>query len=289
MNLYKYFLLLICNILVSHFAKGQCNDEYHNSTWYNSWISCVESKNPNPTRSNAHWIMYELDTFYYLHQSYIWNFNNIDSLDSGIKTVALDYSLDGKLWRSLDTIEVDIADGSKRYRSQPLYNFDSLIVKHILLSVIENYGGICAGFSEVKFDANPYLGIPLLDKDGDGYFSHEDCDDSNSFIFPGAAEIANNNIDEDCDGMDKIVSHTSEVENQVTLTPNPASEKILISNPNGHFFQLDIYDVTGKYVAHYASNGRLDLEIIVNELNPGLYFFKFVYDSYVHIEEVLII
>jgi len=38
------------------------------------------------------------------------------------------------------------------------------------------------------------------DRDGDGYDSSVDCNDNSSAINPGAAEICDDNIDNDCDG-----------------------------------------------------------------------------------------
>ena len=40
------------------------------------------------------------------------------------------------------------------------------------------------------------------DADGDGWTSDIDCDDTDHRIYPGAEDIPNDGIDQDCDGTD---------------------------------------------------------------------------------------
>ena len=47
--------------------------------------------------------------------------------------------------------------------------------------------------------------VLTIDSDGDGFDDVVDCDDTDQNTFPGAPEVPNDGIDQDCDGQDLIV------------------------------------------------------------------------------------
>ena len=46
---------------------------------------------------------------------------------------------------------------------------------------------------------------PAMDKDQDSFCPPQDCNDLDSTVYPGASEVAGDNLDQDCDGADKGV------------------------------------------------------------------------------------
>ena len=131
---------------------SQCYPDRHNTSASSSWISCEASLNPNPTRGEGHWIAYDLGELTNLGQMTIWNTNNPASLTSGAKTIEVDYSQDGINWIFFDSFEVPRGSASGFYEGEVGLDFENLTAEHLLLTITENHGGDCFGFSELRIE-----------------------------------------------------------------------------------------------------------------------------------------
>ena len=139
-------------------------------------------------------------------------------------------------------------------------------------------GVVIQNTASIYFDFNPPIvtntteNTLYLDEDMDGYYSIDDCDDFNDGINPGAIDIPNNGIDENCDG-DDLTTAVLEIDgNAISVAPNPTSDVVNIIY-QGTDFDIELYNVTGRMIKILRSN-QAQTKVDLSLLNDGVYVIK---------------
>ena len=165
----KKIIIIVLIIFGIHRSVAQCNTDRHSTSWFDGWISCQKTSNPNTERGVTHWILYDLGSIYALSTTKLWNSNDPSHLEYGVQQVYFDYSIDGINWNSLGSIHFPEASGKTTYEGTDGPDFDNKLARYVLLTPTSNYGGSCYGFSELKLNIgnevqaiDPDLGFAVL-------------------------------------------------------------------------------------------------------------------------------
>jgi len=102
------------------------------------------------------WIQYEFDGVYKLHEMWVWNSNQVIEafLGFGAKDVAVEYSIDGATWTTLEGVpQFARATGMPTYTANTVVQFGGVMAKFVRLTITTNWGGLASqtGLSEVRF------------------------------------------------------------------------------------------------------------------------------------------
>lgn len=222
----------------------------------------------------------ELTDIYIDHNQDIWfatdlgiiKFNHSNSTWENLKSVygekpytAVIYTPEDKLWLGEIFKGLHYFDpiGNHYYfqgnlSGQPSQVFDFLYYDG-MVRVIGNIGATVTGLSVI-----------YPDSDLDGFTAEVDCNDTLASINPDASEIANNGIDENCDGED-LVSGTHELSGfPIKIYPNPASSILHIQAESTNPLNIRLSNAMGQLILVQEGTSSIEL----NGLSDGLYWLE---------------
>jgi hypothetical protein len=131
-------------------GSGLDKNDGHSTDGNAMWLSAT---------AKPHWIQFEFDKVYALHELWVWNSNQLieSFVGFGAKTVKVEYSVDGITWTTLEGVpEFARAPGEPGYKPNTTVDFGGVSAKCVKLTIEANWGTVAqTGLAEVRFFSVP--------------------------------------------------------------------------------------------------------------------------------------
>jgi len=135
-------------------GSGLDKSDGHSTNGTDMWLSTTA----------PHWIQYQFDKIYTLHELWVWNSNQPVEpfIGFGAKAVKIEYSTDGTTWTPLANVpEFAKATGKPGYAANTIVSFAATPAKYVKLTIEKGWGSMpSAGLSEVRFFAIQSAAVP---------------------------------------------------------------------------------------------------------------------------------
>lgn len=164
------------------------------------------------------------------------------------------YTSDG-----LQMVQVTLCNKESIYSLEAISNSEAILTSRIQ-----------GRFHKKSFELNLEPPDCNTDNDGDGYPAGIDCDDSNPQVNPGAQEIPNNGMDEDCDGSDTKLTACADPAVAITVYPNPVEDQLRVDLRHQPA-SITLYDMLGRELQAGNYDGKGIVELDCTRLQSGVY------------------
>ena len=114
-----------------------------------------------------------------------------------------------------------------------------------------------------------------------------DCNDSNPNAYPGATEILDNGVDENCDGTDNYLGLDEFVPFQFIIVPNPTNGVVKIETSQLINGTIECLDLNGRILSITALNA-LSTTVDYSNLSDGNYILKITSEMGIRQQRILI-
>ncbi len=147
----KTIIILVLTISCQ-LVYGQCYLDRHNTSLSDAWLSCDIKESPNKDRIPGHWILYDLGDKYNIGEVTLWNINTPGETENGIRDFFVDYSDNGIDWETTTRHNLNMSQGTSIYEGEIVTSLEDVTTRYILISAINNHGGACTGFAEIRIE-----------------------------------------------------------------------------------------------------------------------------------------